>query len=163
MNRSTYKTLNCCLTKSTTLMTGSFETTQAEGLGFLFGGNVMRNQEKNGAALLVIDVQRYFFEKEFDGYLAGSQKIVPKINKAIADFKSKGLPVIFTGSTISRAEGALLLAYYGLYLAYLLLGAAGHGAQPVLGAVVLYFVVPLTVLGLGHSASVWIKRRRVGV
>ena len=73
------------------------------------------------------------------------------------------LPVFFTGSTISRAEGALLLAYYGLYLAYLLLGAAGHGAQPVLGAVVLYFVVPLTVLGLGHSASVWIKRRRVGV
>lgn len=69
------------------------------------------------------------------------------------------LPIFFSGSTISRVEGALLLAYYGLYLAYLLLGAAGHGGQPVLGAVVLYFVVPLTALGLGHSAWAWIRRR----
>lgn len=72
------------------------------------------------------------------------------------------LPIFFTGSAISRAEGALLLACYGLYLAYLLLGAADHDAQPVLGAVVLYFVVPLTALGLGRSAWAWIKRQRAG-
>ncbi|HPW54320.1 MAG: hypothetical protein KA072_01165 [Thermoanaerobaculaceae bacterium] len=70
------------------------------------------------------------------------------------------LPIFFTGSTVSRAEGALLLAYYGLSLAYLLLGAVGHGGQPVLGAMVLYLVVPLTVIGLGLGTWASIRRQR---
>ncbi|HPC81996.1 MAG TPA: calcium/sodium antiporter [Thermoanaerobaculaceae bacterium] len=69
------------------------------------------------------------------------------------------LPIFISDSTISRAEGALLLTCYGFYLAYLVLGASGHEAQEVVGTAALCFVVPLTGLGLGHSAWVWIRRR----
>ena len=58
------------------------------------------------------------------------------------------LPVFFTGGSITRWEGALFLAYYVAYTLYLLLDATGHDAQPVFGAVMLLFVVPLTVLTL---------------
>lgn len=64
----------------------------------------MRSAKLEKAALLVVDVQRYFFEKEFDGYLSGSKKIVPKINSAIAKFRSEGLTVIFTRHGHERGE-----------------------------------------------------------
>lgn len=68
------------------------------------------------------------------------------------------LPVFFTGATISRWEGALLLAYYGAYVAYLLLDAVNHDAQPLFGAAVAGFAIPLTALGLG--LAVWNARKR---
>lgn len=63
------------------------------------------------------------------------------------------LPVFFTGSMISRSEGALLLACYLAYLTYLLLDATGHSAQALFGAAMLWFALPLTAFGLGFG--VW--------
>ena len=54
------------------------------------------------------------------------------------------LPIFFTGGEISRREGAVLLAYYVAYTAYLILAASQHSALPVINTAMLYFVLPLT-------------------
>ncbi len=56
------------------------------------------------------------------------------------------LPIFFTGGLISRQEGALLLGYYVAYTLYLVLAASHHDALPEFSAVMLYFVIPLTVV-----------------
>ena len=58
------------------------------------------------------------------------------------------LPIFFTGGVISRKEGALLLGYYIIYTAYLILAATHHDALPGFSAVMLYFVIPLTVISV---------------
>jgi len=62
------------------------------------------------------------------------------------------LPIFFIGYRISRREGALFLCYAVAYVAYLILGATQHPAQRVFGSVMLYFVVPLTVITLAVLA-----------
>ena len=58
------------------------------------------------------------------------------------------LPIFFTGHCIQRWEGALFLGYYVAYTAYLLLDAADHDALPAFSAMMMAFVVPLTVITL---------------
>jgi cation:H+ antiporter len=58
------------------------------------------------------------------------------------------LPIFFTGHRIDRWEGALFLAYYVAYTMFLVLAASGHDALPAYSAVMLSFVLPLTVLTL---------------
>ncbi len=58
------------------------------------------------------------------------------------------LPIFFTGHLIARWEGALFLAYYVAYTAYLILDASGHDAQAGFSAVMGGFVLPLTALTL---------------
>ena len=59
------------------------------------------------------------------------------------------MPIFFTGHCIQRWEGGLFLGYYLAYLAYLLLDAADHDALPAFSAMMMAFVVPLTVVTLG--------------
>lgn len=61
------------------------------------------------------------------------------------------LPIFVTGGRISRWEGALFLGYYGVYAAYLMLAASGHAALGHFSAVVVWFALPATVLGIGLS------------
>ena len=61
------------------------------------------------------------------------------------------LPIFFTGSSISRWEGFLFLGYYVAYTAFLVLGATRHDIQGSLGTVMLFFVIPLTVVTLAIS------------
>lgn len=56
------------------------------------------------------------------------------------------LPIFFTGGMISRQEGILFLAYYAAYTLYLILAASDHDALPVFSAVMMYFVIPLTLV-----------------
>ena len=58
------------------------------------------------------------------------------------------LPIFFSGYRIARWEGALLFGYYVAYTIYLVLDAVGHDALPTFSAVMLLFVVPLTILTL---------------
>ncbi|MEX2404336.1 MAG: calcium/sodium antiporter [Balneolales bacterium] len=58
------------------------------------------------------------------------------------------LPIFFTGGVISRKEGALLLGYYISYTLYLILAASHHDALPKFNVIMLYFVIPLTVITL---------------
>lgn len=69
------------------------------------------------------------------------------------------LPICFTGGEISRWEGAVLLGYYGSYTLYLILSATGHDALTGLSGVMLYFVMPITVLTL-IVLSLQERRRR---
>ncbi|WP_445665509.1 calcium/sodium antiporter [Fodinibius sp. AD559] len=56
------------------------------------------------------------------------------------------LPIFFTGGTINRWEGGLLVCYYGAYTLYLVLAATEHGALPLFSTVMLYFVIPITAI-----------------
>ena len=58
------------------------------------------------------------------------------------------LPVFITGREIARWEGSVLLGYYFAYVAYLILAAQQHDALKAFSAVMLGFVVPLTVVTL---------------
>ncbi|UCE31198.1 MAG: calcium/sodium antiporter [Burkholderiales bacterium] len=58
------------------------------------------------------------------------------------------LPVFVTGNEIARWEGALFVAYLVAYMLYLVLNAQHHDALPAFSAVMLSFVIPLTVVTL---------------
>lgn len=58
------------------------------------------------------------------------------------------LPIFVTGGIISRWEGALLLAYYIAYTAYLVLAASAYEALETYGTAMLYFLIPLTAVTL---------------
>jgi cation:H+ antiporter len=58
------------------------------------------------------------------------------------------LPVFMTGREIARWEGGVFLAYYAAYVAYLILAAQQHEVLPTFSAVMLGFVVPITVITL---------------
>lgn len=56
------------------------------------------------------------------------------------------LPIFFTGGTINRWEGGLLICYYAAYTLYLILAAIEHETLPLFSTVMLYFIIPITVI-----------------
>ncbi|MEX0662132.1 MAG: calcium/sodium antiporter [Balneolaceae bacterium] len=70
------------------------------------------------------------------------------------------LPIFFTGGVISRGEGALLLGYYVVYTLYLILAATQHASLPILSTVLIYFVLPLTMIVLLMVVMQQFRRRR---
>ena len=58
------------------------------------------------------------------------------------------LPIFFTGHRIERWEGGLFLAYYVVYLAYLILAETNAVAARQFGMVIGVFVIPLTAITL---------------
>ena len=58
------------------------------------------------------------------------------------------VPVFMTGREIARWEGGVFLLYYVAYVAYLILAAQQHAALGAYSAVMMGFVVPLTVITL---------------
>lgn len=48
------------------------------------------------AALLVIDVQKYFTSKKSHAYISSASRIITRINKLVSAFAGAGCPVIFT-------------------------------------------------------------------
>ena len=66
------------------------------------------------------------------------------------------LPIFSTGNRIARWEGALFLAYYAVYIAYLVLAATEHDALKSFGATMLGFVLPLTGVTL---LVLWAQQR----
>lgn len=56
------------------------------------------------------------------------------------------LPVFFTGHKISRWEGAVFLGYYVIYTTYSVMAAKQHDALPLFSEVLLWFVLPLTLI-----------------
>lgn len=70
------------------------------------------------------------------------------------------LPIVFTGAAVARWEGGVFVAYYGAYVAYLLLAASDHDALTDFNAVTLGFVLPLTALTLALLAAYEVGLRR---
>ena len=58
------------------------------------------------------------------------------------------LPVLLLRRQIGRKRGLLFLAYYAAYLVYLILGAQQHDALDKFSAVMVSFVLPITVVTL---------------
>jgi cation:H+ antiporter len=58
------------------------------------------------------------------------------------------LPVAFTGQAIARWEGALFVALFTAYVAYLYLQATDHAALEPFSTAMLWFVIPITALWL---------------
>jgi cation:H+ antiporter len=58
------------------------------------------------------------------------------------------LPVFISGREIARWEGAVFLLYYVAYVAYLILASQEHAVLDTYSAVMMAFVVPLTVVTL---------------
>jgi len=71
------------------------------------------------------------------------------------------LPIFFTGTIISRGEGALFLGYYIAYTLYLVLNAAQHAMLPAFNAVMLVFAIPLTAVTLSVSAVRAVRARKI--
>ncbi len=63
------------------------------------------------------------------------------------------LPIFLTGYRIDRWEGFLFLGYYGVYTLFLILASAQHDALDKLSAVMIFFILPLTVATLGVSMA----------
>ncbi len=70
------------------------------------------------------------------------------------------LPIFFTGGRISRGEGALFLGYYGVYITFLILAASRHPALSSFMAAMIWFVIPLSVLGVAVSVVDWVAYGR---
>ena len=58
------------------------------------------------------------------------------------------LPVFIVGRQIGRAKALLFVGYYVAYIAYLILDAHGHDALPQYSAIMMGFVLPLTIVTL---------------
>jgi cation:H+ antiporter len=58
------------------------------------------------------------------------------------------LPIFYIGHRISRWEGGLFLGYYIAYTSYLILTATHHSRASQVRVVMLWFVIPLTVVTL---------------
>ncbi len=56
------------------------------------------------------------------------------------------LPIFVRGLEVARWEGAIFFGYYVAYTVYLLLNAAHHEALPYFSGVMLWFVIPLTMV-----------------
>jgi cation:H+ antiporter len=59
------------------------------------------------------------------------------------------LPIFFAQGRVSRMEGAVFLAYWLAYTAYVVLLASAHDALDEFSRVMTLFVIPLTILTLG--------------
>jgi cation:H+ antiporter len=71
------------------------------------------------------------------------------------------LPIFYTGRTVDRREGVLLLAFYAAYIAYLLLVAAESPAAAAFGSLLVFGAVPIAGVVLGWRAvRAWRDGRR---
>jgi bifunctional isochorismate lyase/aryl carrier protein len=58
------------------------------------------------SALLVIDMQRYFLERESHAFLPDSELILGNVESLVAEYRAKSLPIIFTRHAVLPNEEA---------------------------------------------------------
>lgn len=63
------------------------------------------------------------------------------------------LPLFLTGRALSRGEGLLFLGYYVAYTVYLILDGLNHERLPAYRQVMLFAVLPLTLITIGLLAA----------
>jgi cation:H+ antiporter len=67
------------------------------------------------------------------------------------------LPIFLTGREIARWEGAVFLAYYVFYAAYLVLAAEQHDALVTYTFAMIYFVLPITLV---TAVAIYLRPRK---
>jgi cation:H+ antiporter len=61
------------------------------------------------------------------------------------------VPIFLTGREIARWEGGVFIGYYAAYTAYLILASQQHDALPMFSNVMLWYVVPITLVTVAVS------------
>ncbi len=69
------------------------------------------------------------------------------------------LPVFFTGNLIARWEGFLFFGYYVAYTSYLVLYSMHHDILPLYNLVMVFFIIPITVITLLVVTLRYIRRK----
>lgn len=113
-----------------------------EGKADLSVGNVVGSNIFN--LLLVLGISSFF---SADGIAVSSAALALDFPLMLAVFVAC-LPIFFTDFEISRWEGALFLAYYLAYMAYLILDTSYHKYLSIFSEIMLIFVAPITVITL---------------
>ncbi len=70
------------------------------------------------------------------------------------------LPIFFTGNLITRWEGFVFMAYYGVYATYLVLDSTQHDSLSIFSNVLMLFILPITILTILVITSREIRHRR---
>lgn len=70
------------------------------------------------------------------------------------------LPIIFTGYTVQRWEGAVFIALYVAFTTYLVLNATGHQALAGFTQAMVFFVLPLVLVAIITTLGYDLHRRR---
>ena len=70
------------------------------------------------------------------------------------------LPIFFTGNLISRREGFMFVTYYFFYTTYLVMDVTNHDSLPVFSTILLFVVIPLTILILVSATWKAMRQRR---
>lgn len=70
------------------------------------------------------------------------------------------LPILFSGFLITRTEGFMLMAYYVIYVSYLVLSATHHDSFGLFNTVVIFFVIPVTILTLAFAVFQQFRLRK---
>ncbi len=70
------------------------------------------------------------------------------------------LPIFFTGNLITRWEGFVFMAYYGVYATYLILDSTKHDGLPIFSNVLMLFILPITILTIIVITTREIRHRR---
>jgi cation:H+ antiporter len=70
------------------------------------------------------------------------------------------LPIFFSGFLITRTEGFILMTYYVIYVSYLILSATHHDSLGFLNSVVIFFVIPVTLLTLAFEVYQQFRLRK---
>ncbi len=69
------------------------------------------------------------------------------------------LPIVFTGFTVQRWEGALFVALYLAYVTYLVLNATGHQGLAGFTQTMVFFVLPLAIVAVITTVVYDLHRR----
>ena len=81
--------------------------------------------------------------------MGGKEAFIQKLDGLYTtETPTEDLPVFITGREIARWEGALFLAYYMAYVAWLVLAAQHNGLLGTYSTVMMSFVLPLTLVTL---------------
>lgn len=72
------------------------------------------------------------------------------------------LPIVFTGRAVSRWEGCLFICFYTAYLIRLVLDSSGHGSLDGFDRVMLWFVLPITGVGIAGTVAASLRSGRAG-
>lgn len=68
--------------------------------------------QKSNAALLIIDMQKFFRDKESDAQVPGMNQLVPKMKNLIEVFSKNNRPIIFTRHIDSDDKDNLMLRWW---------------------------------------------------
>lgn len=76
----------------------------------------LRRLDFKHAALLVLDMQRYFLEEAAHAYIPSAAAIIPKVKELIAAFSRKDLLIIFTRHRNTPEDVAQMAAWWRAWL-----------------------------------------------